>query len=94
MCLNFLSALTAVCEIPFLEVELLTWGYESLSGAEAGNKSLLKEGLPEHVTQTERGGGPLSARWPILMMIDFQIYASKRQTAASLMFQSAGLNYS
>ena len=41
-----------------------------------------------------RVGAALSAPWPILMMIQFQIYASKRQAAASLMFQSAGLNYS
>ena len=39
-------------------------------------------------------GAALSASWPILMTIEFQIYASKRQAAASLMFQSAGLNYS
>ena len=33
------------------------WGYESLLGPEAGNKSLLKEVLPEHVPSTEPGAG-------------------------------------
>ena len=39
-------------------------------------------------------GAALSAPWPILMTIDFQIFARKRQTAASLMFQCARLNHS